>query len=127
MFVNHTLFALAALVCSLAVTEQAFSQSSPLGTESKVKNYLPHMTWPEVEALAQRTDMVIIPVGALEQHGHHLPIGSDILNGIERAKLIAQRTDALVAPILLPGNSAFHLGFPGTITLSLETIQSVYV
>lgn len=127
MFVNHTLFALAALVFSLAVAEQALSQSSPLRTESKVKNYLPHMTWPEVEALAQRTDMVIIPLGALEQHGHHLPIGTDILNGIERAKLIAQRTDVLVAPILLPGNSPYHLGFPGTITLSLETIQSVYV
>jgi creatinine amidohydrolase len=71
--------------------------------------------------------MVIIPVGSLEQHGHQLPIGTDSLNGIERAKLIAQRTDVLVAPILLAGNSPYHLGFPGTITLSLETIQQVYV
>jgi creatinine amidohydrolase len=103
------------------------SQPSPLWSEAKVKNYLPHMTWPEVEALAKRTDMVIIPVGSLEQHGHQLPIGTDSLNGIERAKLIAQRADVLVAPILLPGNSPYHMEFPGTITLSLETIQRVYV
>jgi creatinine amidohydrolase len=48
-------------------------------------------------------------VCALEQHGHQLPIGTDSLNGIERATLIAQRIDVLVAPILLPGNSPYHL------------------
>ena len=103
------------------------AQTNPLWTEEKVKNYLPHMSWPEVEALAERTDMVIIPVGSLEQHGPQLPIGTDALNGIERAKLIAQKTDVLVAPILLPGNSPYHMEFAGTITLSLETIQAVYV
>jgi creatinine amidohydrolase len=103
------------------------SQPNALWSQGKVKNFLPHMTWPEVEALARKTDMVIIPVGALEQHGHHLPIGTDALNGIERAKLIAQRADVLVAPILLPGNSPYHMEFPGTITLSLETIERVYV
>ena len=123
----RSVLALTAFIVSLAVAERAQSQPNPLWTEKKVKNYLPHMAWPEVEALAQRTDMVIIPVGSLEQHGHHLPIGTDILNGLERAKLVAQRTDVLVAPILLPGNSPYHLGFAGTITLSLETIQSVYV
>ncbi len=105
----------------------ASAQTNPLWTEEKVRNYLPHMSWPEVEALAERTDMVIIPVGSLEQHGPQLPIGTDALNGIERAKLIAQKTDVLVAPILLPGNSPYHMEFAGTITLSLETIQAVYV
>ena len=100
--------------------------TNPLWREPKIKNYLPHMTWPEVEDLLQRTDMVIIPVAALEQHALHLPIGTDFLNGLERAKLIAQKTDALVAPILLPGNSPYHMEFPGTITLSAETIQRVY-
>ena len=66
-------------------------------------------------------------MGALEQHGLHLPIGTDYLNGVERAKLIAQQVDVLVAPILTPGQSPYHMGFPGTITLSSETIQAVYV
>ena len=94
---------------------------------SKVRNYLPHMTRPEVEDLLTRTDMVIIPVGALEQHGTHLPIGTDHLNGVERAKRIAYRTDVLVAPILLPGQSPYHMGFAGTVTLPSTLIQEVYV
>jgi creatinine amidohydrolase len=84
------------------------------------------MAWPEVEALLKRTDMVIIPIASLEEHGLHGPIGTDFLNSVEQAKLIAQRTDVLVAPILMPGNSPYHMGFPGTITLSAETIQRVY-
>jgi creatinine amidohydrolase len=70
--------------------------------------------------------MVIIPVGALEQHGPQGPIGTDFYSGVERAKLIAQRTDVLVAPIVMPGNSPYHMGFPGTITLSAETLEKVY-
>jgi creatinine amidohydrolase len=101
-------------------------QTNPLWQEQKIKNYLPHMTRPEVEDLLTRTDMVIIPVASLEQHGLHLPIGTDFLNGLERAKLIAQRTDVLVAPILFPGNSPYHMGFAGTVTLPAETIQKVY-
>jgi len=116
-------------VLLLAVLAQApvvFGQTNPLWHEQKIKNYLPHMTRPEVEDLAARSDLVIIPVASLEQHGLHLPIGTDFLNGLERAKLIAQRTEVLVAPILFPGNSPYHMGFAGTITLPAETIQRVY-
>ena len=101
-------------------------QTNPLWGQTKVKNYLPHMTVPEVRDLLTRSDMVIIPVASLEQHGLHLPIGTDFLNGVERAKLVAQRTDVLVAPILFPGQSPYHMGFEGTITLSAVTIQRVY-
>jgi creatinine amidohydrolase len=104
----------------------AAAQTNPLWSEQKIKNYLPHMTRPEVEDLLTRTDMVIIPVGSLEQHALHLPMGTDFLSGVERAKLIAQETDALVAPILMPGLSPYHMGFSGTITLRSETIQAVY-
>ena len=100
--------------------------TNPLWRAPKVKNYLPDMTWPEVEDLLTRTDMVIIPVGALEQHGPQGPIGTDFYNGVAQAELIAQKTDALVAPILMPGNSPYHMGFPGTITLSSETLERVY-
>jgi len=99
---------------------------NPLWREQKIKNYLPDMTWPEVQDLLTRSDMVIIPVGAMEEHGPQGPIGTDFYNGTQEAELIAQRTDALVAPILLPGNSPYHMGFPGTITLSAETLEKVY-
>ena len=115
------------LLAFALVPASAWPQATnPLWREQKITNYLPHMTWPEVQELRTRTDMVIIPIAALEQHALHLPIGTDFLNGLERAKLIAQKTPVLVAPILLPGNSPYHMEFAGTITLSSQTIQQVY-
>jgi creatinine amidohydrolase len=102
------------------------AQTNPLWSEQKVKNFLPHMTWPEVRDLLTRTDMVLIPIPALEQHGFHGPIGTDYYSGVEQSKLIAQRTDVLVAPILFVGQSPYHLEFPGSIALSAETLQRVY-
>ena len=101
-------------------------QTNPLWREEKVKNYLPHMTWPEVQDLLTRSDMAILPVPALEQHGPQLPIGTDYLAGCETAKLIAQKTDVLVVPVLFAGVSPYHMEFPGTITLSEDTVQRVY-
>lgn len=111
-------------VAAQATAEAA--PANPLWREAKVRNYLPHMTWPEVADLLTRTDVVIIPVAAIEEHGPQGPVGTDFLNGLEAAKLVAQKTDALVAPILLPGNSPYHMAFPGTISLKAETIQAVY-
>ena len=109
---------MAAVLATTALLPPSTSaQSTEPPPVAKVQGHLPHMTRPEVEELLTRTDMVIIPVASLEQHGTHLPIGTDYLNGVERAKRIAYRTDVLVAPILLPGQSPYHMGFAGTVTL----------
>ncbi len=90
------------VLAAMFLAQPALGQTNPLWTQEKVRNYLPHMTVPEVRDLLTRSDMVIIPVASLEQHGLHLPIGTDFLNGVEQDKLVAQRADVLVAPILLP-------------------------
>ncbi len=115
-----------AVSLALVLPAVAWAQVNPLWHEEKVKNYLPHMTWPEVKDLLTRTDMVLIPVPSIEQHGLHAPMGTDFYSGIEQAKLIAQRTDILVAPILMIGQSPYHMEFPGSIALSAETMQRVY-
>ena len=120
--VRYSFFLLAGLI-----SMQLAAQTNPLWTQKKVKNYLPHMTVPEVEALLQKSDLVIIPVASLEQHGNHLPIGTDFINGVERCKLIAQERDILVAPVLMAGQSPYHMGFAGTITLRAETILQVHL
>ena len=123
----RVVLAMALSVASVSASlAQAPSPVNPLWHEQKVKNYLPHMTSPEVRDLLTRTDMVVLTVASLEQHGLQGPIGTDYLSVVERAKLIAQKTDVLVAPILFPGNSPYHMAFPGTITLPAETIQLVY-
>lgn len=119
--------ALLTLLTLGAVPAAGGAQTNPLGGPQKITNYLPHMTRPEVEDLLTRSDMVIIPVGSVEQHGTQLPLGTDYLNGQARAQLIAQRADVLVAPILLPGQSPYHMEFAGTITLPSTLIQEVYV
>ena len=121
---NRCLAFVAVVVSCIPI--QLDAQSNPLWSEQKVKNFLPHMTWPEVKDLLSRTDMVLIPIPALEQHGLHGPIGTDYYSGVEQSKLIAQRTDILVAPILFVGQSPYHLEFPGTTALSAETLQRVY-
>jgi creatinine amidohydrolase len=117
---------LALLMVMSCIPAHIAAQTSPLWSEQKVRNYLPHMTWPEVRDLLTRTDMVLIPIPALEQHGPQGPIGTDFYAGLEQSKLIAQRTDVLVAPILFVGQSPYHMAFPGTIALSSETLQRVY-
>jgi creatinine amidohydrolase len=115
-----------AIALVLSTVPPALAQTNPLWHEEKVKNFLPHMTWPEVRDLLTRTDMVLIPVPSIEQHGPQTPMGTDFYSGVERAKLIAQRTDILVAPVLMVGQSPYHMEFPGTMTLSNETLQRVY-
>jgi creatinine amidohydrolase len=75
-------------ICALTLTaallsSAAAAQTNPLWHEVKTKNYLPHMTWPEVRDLLTRTDIVLIPVPALEQHGPQTPMGTDYFAGVE--------------------------------------------
>jgi creatinine amidohydrolase len=115
----------------LVITMSALSalagvaQQNPLFKETKVKNYIPHMSWYEVEQALKRTDMVLLPVGSIEQHGKHLPLGTDSLAATERCKLIAQQADVLVAPTVLVGLSEHHMAFPGSMTLSPATFEAV--
>ena len=99
--------------------------ANPLFTEKKIKNFLPHMTWAEVEQALKRTDAVIIPLGSIEQHAKHLPLGADTYQAVEICKLIAQKADALVVPAVFAGLSSHHMGFPGTIALTPETFEAV--
>ena len=93
--------------------------------EGRVPYYLPHMTWEEVEEYLRTSDMVIVPLGSIEQHGKHLPLGSDSIEATEVSLRIGQKTGVLVAPAVLAGVSEHHMGFPGTISLSPATFEAV--
>ena len=121
-----TTLSLATLLVALSFAPPLTAQdANPLFTQEKVKNYLPHMSWLEVEEALTRTDVALIPVGSIEQHGKHLPLGTDFLAAQEACKLIAQQTDVLVVPVVMAGLSPHHLGFPGSLTLSPETFEQV--
>lgn len=84
----------------------------------------------EIKQLAEEQAMVIIPTGATEQHGTHLPTGTDtiIINDIASkvaSKLNKIGTKCIVAPVLTVTNSMNHLSFHGTLTLSPHTYIQV--
>jgi creatinine amidohydrolase len=82
------------------------------------------LTWPEAKELGTRDDVVgLIPTGALEQHGPHLPLGTDFLAAGDLAQAVAERlpVPVVVTPTLTAGLSDHHLAFPGTVSLSQET------
>ncbi len=85
--------------------------------------WLQHLIWEEV---AEKTEIakgtVILPIGSTEQHGPHLPVGTDTMVAMGLAEDAAERTDILVAPPLWFGWSPHHLVLPGTITVRPETL-----
>lgn len=86
---------------------------------------LSELTWPEVRALLDggEVDTAVIAVGATEQHGYHLPLGTDALLAQAIGERLAARLGrALLAPPVGVGRSDHHMAFPGTITLRQDTL-----
>ena len=82
----------------------------------------------EFEAAIKADAVVIIPVGAIEQHGNHLPINTDANSCLSIAQRAAQAIDefpVLVLPAVWTGLSAMHMVYPGTITLKFHTFVEV--
>jgi creatinine amidohydrolase len=86
------------------------------------------LTMPEVAALAPDT-VAVLPLGAVEQHGPHLPVSTDYVAATAAAEAAV---DVAAAPaVLLPGlaftKSDEHARFPGTIWLSWDTLMRTLV
>lgn len=88
------------------------------------------LTWPEIAEMPERDRTVLIlPVGAIEQHGPHLPLKVDsaIVSGVLNRALAAldPNIPAYALPVLPYGKSNEHLGFPGTMSLSATTLLAM--
>ncbi len=87
-----------------------------------MKGYLlEDLFWNDTESLLQKK-VVLIPVGATEEHGHHLPLGTDTIIVSELAKKLAEETEVIVAPTISYGNSLSLMDWSGTVSLESETI-----
>ncbi|HUO47902.1 MAG TPA: mycofactocin biosynthesis peptidyl-dipeptidase MftE [Acidimicrobiales bacterium] len=85
------------------------------------------MTWPEAEALT-RDSIVAVPIGSTEQHGPHLPLGTDSEVAVALCRRLAQRCgQVVVAPLLPYGASGEHAGFPGTVSIGSAALASVLI
>ena len=71
---------------------------------------------------------LVLPLGSCEQHGPHLPLGTDTIIATELAgRLAARRPDLIVAPALAISASGEHAGFPGTLSIGTQTTTAVLV
>jgi len=85
------------------------------------------MTWQEAKERIPAARGVIIAIGSVEQHGPHLPLGTDMYMGAEVASKVAEKTDCLVLPVIPFGQVWSAKDFPGTISLSPETLCNLLV
>ena len=75
------------------------------------------MTWVEFDKRRTGKPVAVIPTGAVEVYGPHLPLSSDSIVAEGVAKLVAAKLEGLCAPLVPVGYSADLMGFPGTLTV----------
>ncbi len=87
---------------------------------------LQEMKHPEIKNYLERKKSIIMPFGSTEQHGPHLPTGTDTFVAARIAEEVGKQTKTLVAPVMPVGFSpGLHTLFPGTITIGAQTYISL--
>ncbi|MGB5814758.1 MAG: creatininase family protein [Thermoanaerobaculia bacterium] len=83
------------------------------------------LSWPEAKNALSRVDIALLPVGAIEQHGPHLPLDTDAFDADYLAREVAkacQSPKPLVLPLIPYGVSYHHDDFPGTLSVGNEAL-----
>ena len=88
---------------------------------------LADLAWPHADRV--RDSVLVVPVGATEQHGPHLPLSTDTDIAVALAERLAAALgpEAIVAPALAYGASGEHAGFAGTLSIGREAVEHVLV
>ncbi len=82
---------------------------------------------PEAARLIAASGVAVIATGSVEQHGGHLPLGTDAFAALSIAERVAGRLDTVVASLGPVGVAHYHLSWPGTLTLRPATMAAVLV
>lgn len=87
---------------------------------------LQQLNWGEVQELLKKSKLAIIPTGSTEQHGPHLPLGTDYLIADHIAQKVSERIEALVTPVIPVGFAQYHTDFPGTLSIPNAVLIDYY-
>ncbi len=82
---------------------------------------------PAAAAMIAATKVAVVATGSVEQHGGHLPLGTDAFAASSIAERVADRLDTLVACLGPVGVAHYHLAWPGTLSLRPSTLAAVLV
>jgi creatinine amidohydrolase len=80
-----------------------------------------NLTQPEIAEQFKRNPLVLMPTGSVEQHGAHLPTGTDSFAAEMVAAAVAQRMDGVVLPGPMVGVTPMHMPYAGTVTFTPDT------
>ena len=98
-----------------------------LKSEADAQRYLwGELTWPEAADCLRQMDVALLPVGAVEQHGPHLPLDTDTFDADYLSRSVAEACSEpkpLVLPVIPYGISYHHDDFKGTISISNESLS----
>jgi len=83
------------------------------------------MKQPEAEARLKATRLAVLAPGSVEQHGPHLPLGTDAFAAIAIAEAVARRLDTVLVPLPLVGVSPYHQSWTGSLSLQPQTFIAV--
>ncbi|MFH1680366.1 MAG: creatininase family protein [Candidatus Eisenbacteria bacterium] len=104
----------------------AGDRAARAGSREKPSGYLlGELTWPEARERLSEVDVALLPVGAIEQHGPHLPLDTDAFDAEHLSREVAKRCNdpkPLVLPLVPYGVSYHHADFPGTISIDNDTL-----
>ena len=90
------------------------------------KGWLQEMRWQQIKLFRDSGgNLALVPVGSVEQHGFHLPLGTDSMVAIKLAEDAALQTNAIVTPPIWFGWSPHHLALPGTISIRPQILTEL--
>jgi len=88
---------------------------------------LEELTMPAFEAGLEKSRTVLIPFGSVEEHGQHLPLGTDTFQAADVCRRLAERRPVFVAPAVFYGVCRSTGDHPGTVSISTETLKALTI
>ncbi len=86
---------------------------------------LERLSQPEAEARLKRSRLAVLAPGSVEQHGPHLPLGTDAFAADALAEEVARKMEAVLVPLPLVGVSPYHLSWAGSLSFKPQTLIAV--
>jgi creatinine amidohydrolase len=87
--------------------------------------HIERMAQPDAARLMATSGVAVVATGSVEQHGGHLPLGTDSFAALSVAERVAERLDTVVASLGPVGVAHYHLSWPGTLSLRPATLAAV--
>jgi len=89
--------------------------------------FLEQLSWPQAKEAFKKTTFIVFPLGSNEQHSLHLPTGTDWMVAHNLAWRLGERANVIVTPTLPIGYAKYHTVFPGTLSVSEETLTQMLI